>query len=146
MVHRHPMSDDDAALTDDEYASLGEFRYALRLFLAFSDEAARDAGLTPAHHQLLLAIRSIEATGHPPTIGELAEQLQLKPHSTAELVDRACDKDLVTRSGDPADGRRSLLRTTELGRRTLEQLSRIHRRELVEFRVRMADLLDRLDG
>ena len=47
---------------DADYASLSEFRYQLRLFLRFSEDAARAAGLEPQQHQLMLA-----AKGAPPT-------------------------------------------------------------------------------
>ena len=70
-----------------DYQALSDFRYALRRFLAFSSDAAREVGLTPQQHQALLAIM-----GHPAavamTIGMLAERLLLKHHSTVELVDR----------------------------------------------------------
>src|SRR4051794_2438462 len=49
-----------ATLSDREYRALARFRYALRVFQRFSEQAARDAGVTPAQHQLLLAVR-----GHP---------------------------------------------------------------------------------
>ena len=77
----------EPALSDDGYKALASFRYGLRRFLHFSEEAARAAGLTPAQHQLLLAVRGHDGEG-PPTIGEVAEHLQLKVHSTGELVGR----------------------------------------------------------
>jgi DNA-binding MarR family transcriptional regulator len=131
-------------LSDADYQSLAEFRHALRRFLAFSERAARDHGLTPAQHQLLLAIR-----GHvglsAPSITELAEGLQLKLHSAGELVDRAVDNGLVQRHADPADARRSLLSLSAEGRTQLDALSMIHRHELARFRVELHAILDELD-
>lgn len=138
-----PVSD-GSRLSDAEYRSLAEFRHALRRFLAFSERAARAEGLTPSQHQLLLAIR-----GHPgpddPSTSELAELLQLKLHSVGELADRAAENGLVTRRADPVDRRRSLLSLTDDGRRQLERLSVLHRRELRRFRVELSAILDELD-
>ena len=130
-------------LSDREYRSLAEFRHALRTFLRFSEEAARDAGLTPAQHQLLLAIR-----GHPnadtPSTSDIAERLQLKLHSTVELVARAEANGLVVRVVDEGDARRALLALTPEGESKLAELSVLHRRELKRFRDEMRDVLREL--
>ena len=134
----------DKPLSDADYRSLAEFRHALRRFLAFSEHAAREHGLTPSQHQLLLAIR-----GHPgpsdPSTSDLAEVLQLKLHSVGELADRAVENGLIVRRFDPADARRSLLSLTDEGRSQLDSLSVLHRRELRRFRVELAAILDELD-
>src|SRR2546421_5488588 len=63
-----PMSGDGHELDDADYERLLEFRSGLRRFLRWSEEQSTDIGVTPAHHQLLLAIRGHrEAPG--PTIG-----------------------------------------------------------------------------
>lgn len=131
-------------LTDAEYHSLADFRYALRLFLAFSERAAREHGLTPAQHQLLLAVRGAEAAGTPASTSLLAERLQLKLHSAGELVERAADNGLVERHVDPDDRRRVLVTLTPAGRGRLHELSVLHRRELRRFRTEMLRLLDQL--
>lgn len=120
-------------VTDDEYHALARFRRALRSFLHFSEEAARAAGLTPTQHQLLLAIRGADSDT-PPTIGEVADWLKLRHHSTVELVDRAERSGLVARVPDPADLRRQRLRLTDLGHTKLDALSTLHREELRRFR------------
>jgi DNA-binding MarR family transcriptional regulator len=146
----------EPALSDVEYRSLAEFRHALRRFLAFSERAAREHGLTPSQHQLLLAIRghtgTIDAGSDPslselsgPSLSELAEVLQLKLHSVGELADRAVENGLVERRSDPADARRSLISLTDEGRSQLDALSVLHRRELRRFRVELAAILDELD-
>jgi len=140
MCTVRPMAD-ASHLSDGEYRRLADFRYALRQFLAFSERAAREHGLAPAQHQLLLAVRGCEATGDAPSISDLAERLQLRAHSTAELVTRAVDHGLVERAEDPADRRRSLVTTSSQGRAVLEELSQLHRRELRRFRSEMSDLL-----
>src|SRR3546814_15094045 len=82
---------------DAQYERLLGFRDGLRRFLRWSDDQAKAAGITPAQHQLLLAVR-----GHrgQPTIGDLAQPLLLRHHPTVELIDRAERADLVRR--DPA--------------------------------------------
>lgn len=133
-------------LTDDEYRSLARFRHALREFLAFSEDAARAQGLTPAQHQLLLMVRGVEAAGGRPSLSDVAEHLHIRLHSAGELVGRAADQGLVERVPDPGDGRRTLVVTTPAGREQLEQLSVLHRRELRRFRTEMNQLLHTIDG
>src|SRR3954469_19850568 len=95
-------------LTDRDYRTLATFRHALRVFIRFSEDAARAKGLTPNQHQLLLAIRGFSGADRP-TIGDAAESLQLQHHSVVELVDRAVDAGLVTRQVDRNDRRRQRL-------------------------------------
>jgi DNA-binding MarR family transcriptional regulator len=121
------------AVTDAEYKALAQFRRALRSFLHFSEEAAKGAGLTPSQHQLLLAIRGAD-TPQPPTIGEIADWMKLRHHSTVELIDRAESSGLVTRVPDSDDHRRQRVILTALGRRKLADLSVLHREELRRFR------------
>jgi DNA-binding MarR family transcriptional regulator len=131
-------------MSDGDYRSLAAFRHALRVFLRFSEDAARAAELTPAQHQLLLAIRG---WGGPsaPTISDVAEMLQLRHHSAVELVQRAAATGLVVATGDPNDGRRQRLTCTESGEAKLASLSLLHRDELRRFRREMNDLLRELD-
>lgn len=132
-------------LTDDEYLSLARFREALREFLAFSEDAARAHGITPAHHQLLLMVRGAEASGGRPSLTDVADRLHIRLHSAGELVGRAVDHGLVERLVDPDDGRRILVATTAAGRAQLEQLSVLHRRELRRFRTEMNQLLHTIE-
>jgi DNA-binding MarR family transcriptional regulator len=120
-------------VTDSEYRALAQFRRALRSFLHFSEEAAKAAGLTPSQHQLLLAIRGAD-TDEPPTIGEVADWMKLRHHSTVELVDRAEASGLVIRAVDATDHRRQRLVLTNLGETRLAELSTLHREELRRFR------------
>lgn len=114
------------------------------MFQRFSEDAARDAGVTPAHHQLMLAIKGWPETS-PPSVSDLAESLQLRNHSTVELVGRADAAGLVTTSPDPADQRRQLVELTPLGDGILASLSALHRDELRRFRREMNDVLSELD-
>jgi DNA-binding MarR family transcriptional regulator len=118
-----------AGLREGDYEKLLGFRTALRRFLHWSEKEARSAGLTPAQHQLLLAVR-----GHPaeaaPTIGELSDYLVLRHHSVVELVDRAEEAGLVRRRRDRSDHRLVRLRLTPKGSRRIERLSKLHLEEL----------------
>jgi DNA-binding MarR family transcriptional regulator len=128
-------------LTGEDYQNLLAFRTRLREFLHWSAASARQAGLTPAQHQLLLGIK-----GHPgaagPTVGDLAGYLLLRPHSTVELIDRAEAAGLVERCGDDGDGRLTRIRLTPGGERRLAQLAAAHLDELH----RLAPILDHLAG
>jgi DNA-binding MarR family transcriptional regulator len=119
-------------LTDKEFEQLLELRTGLRRFLRWSEQQAKDAGITPAQHQLLLAVR-----GHPeaagPTIGELATYLLLRPHSTSELIDRAVSAGLVLRLTDPSNGSVVRIGLTSLGSEKLKHLSYAHVQELAEL-------------
>ena len=129
-------------LADRDYAALATFRHALRVFLRFSEDAARAEGLTPNQHQLLLAIRGF--SDGAPSISDLAGLLQLQHHSVVELADRATDAGYVRREVDAADRRRQRLVLTTAGTRKLASLSATHRDELRRFRDEMADVLTEL--
>lgn len=139
------MSATERPLADDEYRSLARFRHALREFLAFSEDAARAQGITPAQHQLLLMVRGSEASGSRPSLTDVADHLHIRLHSAGELVGRAADHGLVERLIDPDDARRTLVTTTPAGRDQLERLSVLHRRELRRFRTEMNQLLHTID-
>jgi DNA-binding MarR family transcriptional regulator len=131
-------------LSDRDYRALARFRYALRVFLRFSAQAARHAGLAPNQHQLLLAIRGWDGPDTGPTIGDVAQQLQLQHHSVVELVNRAVMADLVTRQPDADDRRRQRLALTDHGARQIATLSAAHRDELRRFRQEMTNILAEL--
>ncbi len=116
-------------LPQSAYARLLALRTGLRHFEAWSARQARAAGLTPAQHQLLLAIRGHSAP-EGPTIGEVADYLLLRHHSAVGLVDRAEAAGLVERLRSEADHRVVRLRLTEEGAARLETLSELHLEEL----------------
>jgi DNA-binding MarR family transcriptional regulator len=128
-----------AGLNDSDYATLAGFRYALREFVRYSEAAAESAGLTPRQHQALLAIRA--GSGGTLHVGELAERLSLKPHSTSELVQRMVEQGLVRRQTGADDKRQVTVRLTERGEALLETLSQSHRAELRRLRPMLQELL-----
>jgi len=117
------------AVSDREYEMLASFRHTLRLFLSFSEEAARLVGLTPQQHQALLAIKGFRGQGQV-TIGELAEALQIKHHSAVGLVDRLVEQGLATRAPAVEDRRQVRVTLSARGLDLLAELTSTHRREL----------------
>jgi DNA-binding MarR family transcriptional regulator len=117
-------------IRDDQYRSLAELRYVIRLFLQSSDVSAREVGVEPQQYQMLLAIRATD-TEEQCTIRALSERLLLKHHSAVELVDRMEANGLVTRSRGLQDRRQVFVRLQPKGRRLLEK---IVRRRLADLR------------
>jgi len=117
------------ALTARDYRALAQFRHALRQFLAFSEEAAAKAGLTPAQHQALLAIKGMPGKDQV-SVGDLAQWLGVRHHSCVGLVERLVTLGLIAKQADPADRRRVFLKLTALAERKLAALSTAHRDEL----------------
>ncbi len=123
------MAHDPHDLEDGDYRRLLQFRTGLRRFLHWSEEQAEKVGLTPAQHQLLLAVRGHDGD-QGPTIGEVAGYLMLRHHSAVGLVDRAVRAELVERREDPGDRRVVRLRLTAAGAGILQQLSALHLEEI----------------
>ncbi len=112
-----------------DYRALAEFRYRLRCFIRFSEDAAHAAGLDPGQHQFLLALKGLPE-GVEPTITELAGRVQVRHHSAVELVDRLAERGFVRRRRAESDRRKVLIEITPEGNRVLRNLSVQHRAEL----------------
>jgi DNA-binding MarR family transcriptional regulator len=78
---------------------------------------------------LLLAIKGLPE-GTAATIGVLAERLQLRHHTTVELVDRLCERGLIKREPGTTDRRQVHPRITARGENLLRKLTAIHQKEL----------------
>jgi DNA-binding MarR family transcriptional regulator len=130
-------------LSQSQYESLAAFRYALRQFLHFSETAAKEAGVTPQQHQALLAIKGFPRRNSV-RVGELAERLQLRHHSTVELLDRMMKLRLVVREVGGTDRRQVFVRLTNRGEKVLEELSSAHREQLRRIGPQLRALLKRL--
>lgn len=109
-------------LSLDDFRSLGEFRRAIREFLAFSEENARIQGVTAQQHQALLAIKAHDGV-EPMSIGELANSLLIKNHSAVGLVARLVDRGLVRRRASDSDRRRVLLELEPAGEKVLDVIT-----------------------
>ena len=122
---------------------MAEFRYQIRRFLQFSEEAARINGIEPHQHQLLLAVK-----GAPPeqkiTIRFLASRLGIRHNSAVELVDRLTERGVVMRVRGNEDRREVLVRLTPSGERLLRRLSLYHREEIQSMGPALAASLDAL--
>jgi DNA-binding MarR family transcriptional regulator len=87
----------EQTVAESEYRALAEFRRHIRRYLDVSDQAAKAAGIEPQQYQLLLAIKGLPE-GTDSTVGNLALQLQLRHHSTVELINRAEMNGFIRRS------------------------------------------------
>jgi DNA-binding MarR family transcriptional regulator len=116
-------------ISKSQYEMLAAFRYALRQFLHFSEEAAQAAGITPQQHQALLAIKGFPGRDSV-TVGELAERLQLRHHSAVGLIDRLVLEKLVARAPSAQDRRQVFVQLTRRGENVLERLSSAHTEQL----------------
>jgi len=105
-----------------DYRALAEFRYQIRRFIHFSEEAARHAAVEPQHHQLMLAIKG-KSEDEPARIAYLAERLQIQHHSAVELVDRLDKKGLIKRTRGEHDRREVFVQLTPRGERILDELT-----------------------
>jgi DNA-binding MarR family transcriptional regulator len=140
MKWERTILEDRISLAD--YQALAEFRYRIRRFLRFSEEAAYAADLEPQQHQLLLAIKGLP-DGRIATIGELADRLQLRHHSTVELIDRLVKRGFVERKRDTEDQRRVIVSLTPQGEKVLYTLSR---HMLIELRSTGPTFVDTLNA
>jgi DNA-binding MarR family transcriptional regulator len=130
-------------LTDADYARLGDFRYALRCFMEFSEAAAAREKLTPQQHQALLVIRASPA--EVASVGRLAERLRIRHNTAVELAQRLETAGLITRQQSPDDGRSVLLRLSATGAAKLEVLTHVHRAELQQLRPEIMAMLQSLE-
>lgn len=112
-----------------DFVALADFRYEIRRFLNFSQQGARAAGIEPHQHQALLVIKGLRHDVKP-TVGLLAERLQIRHHSAVELSDRLESRGLIRRSRSEADRREVLLALTPRGKKLLQKLTLSHRAEL----------------
>jgi DNA-binding MarR family transcriptional regulator len=112
-----------------DYRDLAEFRYQLRRYLRFSEAAAREAGVEPQQHQLLLALKGLPEHEEP-TVRTIGERLQIQHQSAVGLVDRSVERGLVRRQRGADDRRTVRVELTAEGDRILASLSAAHQAEL----------------
>ena len=130
-------------LSKAQYELLASFRHALRRFLHFSETAATTAGITPQHHQALLAIKGFPGR-ESASVGELAERLQIRHHSAVGLVDRLVADKLVRRKHSTGDHRQVMVSLTPRGERVLQNLSELHHVQLKTLGPELRRMLARL--
>lgn len=135
-------------LTQADFRRLAAFRFALRRFTRFSIDAARHANLTTQQHQALLAIKGHDGLNHfgsVITVGELAQQLIVAPHTAAELVVRLQDAGLVDKVEFREDHRRIGLKLTRRAEAALRKLTLLHLREVRVLAPRLMEILVELE-
>ena len=128
-----------------DFETLATFRYQVRRFLRFSKDLLIREDLTPGQYQALLAIRASAANGKL-SIRDLAEQLQVRHHSTVGIVDQLVSRAAVVRQVAPDDRRKILLSLTEKGEEMVERLAPLHFRELSRLCPEMIRTLERICG
>ncbi len=124
---------DDGNIGKGDYEAIADFRYAIRRFLRFSEQAARTNGVTPQQHQLLLAVKGFPGRDYA-SVSELADRLQTRQHSMVGLIDRTEAQGLVRREQGTTDRRQVFIHLTPEGERMLRKLVAQHRRELSSMR------------
>lgn len=119
-------------LSKKDFQTLSDFRYQLRRFLRFSEEASHRHGVTPLQYQLLLQIRGFPDREWA-TVGELAERLQSRHHGVVSLVSRCEKLGLVRRQVGRNDRREVEVYLTPKGESVLNALASQHREELIRL-------------
>jgi DNA-binding MarR family transcriptional regulator len=112
--------------------ALSDFRFRLRSFLRFSEDAARAEGITVLQYQLLLHTQGFPGREWA-SISEIAERLQAQPHGVVALVTRCEEAGLVQRKPSTVDRRQVEVHLLPAGRQKLETLA-------VQFAAHVADL------
>jgi DNA-binding MarR family transcriptional regulator len=130
-------------MTDADYQALAAFRFALRQFLRFSEEAARRAGVTPQQYLAMIAVRGFPGRDRL-TVSELAERLQIRHHSAVGLIDRMVSQGLMVRQSGGADRRQVFVSLTPRGAELLAPLAAAHRDQLQRIGGDLRQILDRL--
>ena len=116
-------------LPEPDYAALARFRHLVRRFLAFSEQAARKAGLSPEHHQILLALKGLPPDSLP-TVGAVAWQLQLETGTVGRRIRRMAARKILRRLPHRLDPEDDLIEVAPRGEALLRNLSMAHRDEL----------------
>ncbi len=126
----NPSKGSKAPLSEADFHALLDLRSGLRSYLRWSEERVRkEGGITPAWHELLLAVRG-HAGPEAPSVRDISQALLIRHHSAVGLVDRAEAVGLVTRKADTKDRRVVRVRLTPKATRTLDKLAALHRDEL----------------
>jgi DNA-binding MarR family transcriptional regulator len=116
-------------MSEEQYRDLAAFRKSLRLYQRTLERVARQVGVTPAQHQLLVAVRGAPE-GFAPSVSWLADELQLEAHSVTGLVGRAEGAGLVTTQATGEDGRVRTVHITPAGQKSLTDMLEGHNAEL----------------
>lgn len=139
MAARSQTPAGDQPISDEDIQAVAAFRYAIRRFLRFSEQAARREHITPQQHQLLLALKGFPNRDYA-TVSELAHRLQMRQHSVVGLIDRIARQGLVRRERGKEDRREVFIYITPKGDELLNRLTEMHRQELHAMHYALADI------
>lgn len=128
-------------LSRDQYRDLAEFRRQIRRFIHFSEVTAKEHGVEPQQHQLLLLVHGLPE-GVKPTIREIAARLFIQHHSAVELINRLESAGMVSRQAGAPDRREVWVGLTPAGKAVLRKLALTHRDELERAGPELARALD----
>ena len=126
-----------------DYRALADLRYQLRRFSRIREVAARDAGIEPQQYLMLLQIKGLEGR-QAPTIGVLAERLQIRHHSGVQLVNRLVARGMVERRRDRRDRREVVVWLQPAGEKFLSRLAQYSFDELTVEGPQLVSSLRRL--
>jgi DNA-binding MarR family transcriptional regulator len=132
-------------VTPVDFETLAAVRYQLRKFLRFSKDLLCSEQITPDQYHALLAIRAASPKGKL-SIRELADQLQVRHHSTVGIVHQLVSSGALVREVSPQDRRKILLSLTETGEQIIERLAPLHSEELSRLSPQIIETLQRLNG
>lgn len=128
------MSRSSPPIDKQRLEALSDFRFRLRSFLRFSEDAARSQGITVLQYQVLLHTQGFPGRDWA-SISEIAERLQAQPHGVVALVSRCEEAGLVERRPSAIDRRQVEVHLLPAGRKKLEALAS-------EFAQHVAELAD----
>src|SRR5262245_19492284 len=128
-----------------DYETLADLRYHIRRFLRIREEAARAAGIAPQQYVVLLQIKGLSQR-RPATIGALTERLQIRHHTTVQLVDRLARRGMVRRRRAEVDRRGVVVQLTARGEVILKKLALHSLAELRTAGPALASILTRVIG
>ncbi len=128
-----------------DYQALAEFRYQIREFLHFSEQAVEAAGIEKQQYQFLLAIKGMPE-GTRPRIRELANRMQIQHHSAVELINRLEARGLVKRKRAQQDRREVLMALTSKGEKVIAELALHHHEQLRTAGPRLVTALQKVQN
>ncbi|HYM76323.1 MAG TPA: MarR family winged helix-turn-helix transcriptional regulator [Candidatus Dormibacteraeota bacterium] len=130
-------------LTLADYRALAEFRFQIRKYLHFSEQAVQAAGLERGQYQLMLAIKGMPEELRP-RIRDVANRMHIQHHSAVELINRLESGGYMRRERAEDDRREVLLALTPKGERVLAELAMHHHAELQEAAPQLVGALRRV--
>jgi DNA-binding MarR family transcriptional regulator len=113
----------------EDFEVLSEFRYQMRRFERFSQDAIQAEGITPLQYLLLLHLKGFKGREWA-NVGEIATRLQAKPHGVVALITRCEALGMVTRVQSAQDRRQIEVHLLDKGKQILNRLAALHRAEL----------------